>query len=143
MEEGLDYLSAGSGQHFAVPFDELLLFSTNLNPTQIADEAFLRRIGYKIELKACTPEQFRDIWRQVCAERDLYFDPAVLIHTLSRHYGPEGRPLLASHPRDLIGMALDWKVYEGKPADLDEEGIDWAWRNYFVRTGGSEPPARG
>ena len=133
MEERVDYLSAGSGHQFAAPFDQLLLFSTNLDPLQIADEAFLRRIGYKIRLDPCSLEHFRKIWQDVCAEREVFFDPGVLSHLIHQHYGQSKRDMLPCHPRDLIGMALDWKTYEGKPAELDEAAVDWAWDNYFVR----------
>ncbi|MEO6185089.1 MAG: AAA family ATPase [Steroidobacteraceae bacterium] len=143
MEEGRDFLSAGSGQHFAVPFDQMLIFSTNLDPREIADEAFLRRIGYKIEFKPCTTAQFGEIWRGVCKDRNVFYDAGVLMHVLTKHYGQSGEPLLPCHPRDLIAMAINWKVYQGMPNELDETALDWAWRNYFVHpaaTGGSAAP---
>jgi hypothetical protein len=132
MEEHVDYLTAGNGQQFAAPFDQLLLFSTNLEPLEIADEAFLRRIGYKIRFDPCSADHFRKIWHNVCIEREVYFDPGVLSFTMHNLYGNSRREMLPCHPRDLIGMALDWKTYEGKPAELDEESVAWAWNNYFV-----------
>jgi hypothetical protein len=134
MEEGRDYLSTGSGQHFSAPFDQMLLFSTNLAPREIADEAFLRRIGYKIEFKPCTNAEFAQIWKATCKDRKLYFDPGVLMYAMTELYGTSGEPLLPCHPRDLIGMALNWKVYQGLPSELDEKALDWAWRNYFVKS---------
>lgn len=132
MEEARDFLSAGSGQHFAVPFDEILIFSTNLNPAELADAAFLRRVGYKIRFRPCSATAYRDIWQRVCRERNVYCDPAVLLHVIKDLHGSTGTPMLPCHPRDLIGMALDWKVYRGEPLELDEEAIDWAWNNYFL-----------
>ncbi|MEO7773843.1 MAG: AAA family ATPase [Steroidobacteraceae bacterium] len=135
LEEQRDYLSASSGQHFAVPFDQVLVFSTNLDPHQIADQAFLRRIGYKIQLKPCKPEQYAEIWRGVCKERGLHFDPGVLSHAIGNLHARHAVPLLPCHPRDLIGMASDYRIYRGDPAGLDEQDIDRAWHNYFLGSG--------
>jgi hypothetical protein len=132
MEEARDYLTAGNGQHFAVPFDAQLVFSTNLDPRDLADDAFLRRIGYKIELKPCTTDQFATIWRSVCEARDVDFDPQLLGFVLGQLYPRQRTALLPCHPRDLIGMALDWKTYRGEPTALDEEALRWAWSNYFL-----------
>jgi hypothetical protein len=135
MEERRDYLSAGNGQHFAVPFDEVLIFSTNIEPRELADDAFLRRIGYKIDFHPVTRDQFKHIWRKVCEERGIYYDPGVLSYLLAEFYDKRREPLLPCHPRDLIGMALDLKSYWGQPEDLDEESIAWAWNNYFLADG--------
>ena len=78
LEEKRDYLSLGAGQHFSVPFDVVLVFSTNLHPTDLADEAFLRRIGYKIEFHHLWAEEYRRIWTQVCAEHGITCDDGVL-----------------------------------------------------------------
>jgi predicted ATPase with chaperone activity len=78
MEEKRDYLSLGAGRHFSVPFDVVLLFSTNLHPLDLADEAFLRRIGYKIEFDYLSKDQYRRIWKDACREYGVVFDPETL-----------------------------------------------------------------
>lgn len=131
MESQHDSLVLGSGQHFDVPFDVVLVFSTNLSPQDIADDAFLRRLGYKIEFKPLAPDQYRQIWYGVCRDRDLYEDPGLVDFAIHDLHGRDDVPLLACHPRDLIGMAHDRIVYLGR-AELDEDAIAWAWSNYFV-----------
>ncbi len=137
MEEKRDFLTAGPGQHFTVPFDLVLVFSTNLDPHELADDAFLRRIGYKISFKPVSIEQYKRIWSDVCAERDLYCDPAVVdyVHELHARHGV---PLLPCHPRDLLGMALDRLTYAGAESVITAESVRWAWNNYFVDPTGEE-----
>lgn len=133
MEEGRDYLSLPTGQHFAALFDLVLVFCTNLKPTDLADEAFLRRIGYKIQFEALTPEQYHEIWRQVCDQHGIAYDPSVCQHVIDRLHTPAKVPLLPCHPRDLIGMALDHVTYVGAGDSLRVDALEWAWRNYFVQ----------
>jgi hypothetical protein len=132
MEEGRDYLSLPGGQHFAIQFDLLLVFSTNLNPAELADDAFLRRIGYKIRFEALTPDEYHEIWKQVCAHRNVGYDPIVCQRTIDRLHQPSRIPLLPCHPRDLIGMALDRAAYLGVGEDLCFESLQWAWNSYFL-----------
>lgn len=140
MEEKKDYLSLGAGRHFTVPFDTVLVFSTNLSPLDLADEAFLRRIGYKIEFKPVTPDQYVQIWRGVCEERRIAFDPDVVDYTIGELHGPERVPLLPCHPRDLLGMAMDRANYHGESATVSTDDVRWAWQNYFVTLPGAETP---
>jgi hypothetical protein len=139
MEEGRDHLTAGPGQHFAVPFDVILVFSTNLDPDDIADPAFLRRVGYKIGFKPASPEQYKTIWKELCRERGVYCDPGVLDFAIHELHGKSGIPLLPCHPRDLLGMALDRIAYAGGAGDIDTDTLSWAWDNYFVGEQGVAP----
>ncbi len=132
MEEGRDYLSLPTGQHFAAQFDLILVFSTNLEPADLADEAFLRRIGYKIQFEALTPQQYHDIWKQVCDQHGVRYDASVCQDVIDRLHRPSRVPLLPCHPRDLIDMALDHAAYFGACDDVKLEAIEWAWKNYFV-----------
>jgi hypothetical protein len=132
MEEGRDYLSLPNGQHFPIQFDLLLVFSTNLNPTELADDAFLRRIGYKIRFEALSPAEYHEIWKQVCAQRDIVYDSTVCQRTIDRLHLPSGTALLPCHPRDLIGMALDHSAYLGAAGELRFESLQWAWNSYFL-----------
>jgi hypothetical protein len=132
MEEGRDYLSLPNGQHFPIQFDLLLVFSTNLNPKELADEAFLRRIGYKIRFGALSTDEYHEIWKQVCAQRNVVYDSSVCQRTIDRLHLPSGTALLPCHPRDLIGMALDHSGYLGNGSELCFESLQWAWNSYFL-----------
>lgn len=132
LEEHHDYLTLRAGQHFSVPFDVVLVLSTNLNPLELADEAFLRRIGYKIRFDAMTRGEYEAVWRQVCTERGLTFDPALLGFAVEGLHAPNGVPLLPCHPRDLLGLALDYLGYLGGGA-VTNQALEWAWENYFIR----------
>jgi hypothetical protein len=132
MEEKRDFLTAGPGQHFTVPFDLVLVFSTNLDPHELADDAFLRRIGYKISFKPVSVEQYKQIWDDVCAERSLRCEAEVLDYVIRELHARRGIPLLPCHPRDLLGMALDRLTYTGAGNTITPEALLWAWDNYFV-----------
>lgn len=136
MEERKDFLSLGAGKHFEVPFDVLLIFSTNIDPLELADEAFLRRMGYKIRFDYVDPAEYVEIWRQVCREKDMPFDPEVLRYVLEELHVKRKVPLLPCHPRDLLGLAEDHCRYQGKPNTPTIELMDWAWDNYFIEWGG-------
>ncbi len=132
MEEGTDYLRLQSGQHFSVLFDLVLVFSTNLDPLELADDAFLRRIGYKIEFTSVTTDQYHEIWKQVCALHAVDYEPAVCQTVIDKLHLPSGTPLMPCHPRDLIDMALDHSAYVGEADELRIDALRWAWQNYFL-----------
>ncbi|NNM21495.1 MAG: AAA family ATPase [Gammaproteobacteria bacterium] len=132
LEEARDYLHIGNGRHFAVPFDVIVVFSTNLNPVELADEAFLRRIGYKIRFDYLSPAAYAQIWRQVCTKRGVHCDPELVRYTIDELHHRNNMPLLPCHPRDLLGMAIDYADYIGTAGELTSAHIDWAWDNYFV-----------
>jgi hypothetical protein len=115
-----------------VPFDVVLVFSTNLEPRDLADDAFLRRIGHKIAFGPLTRAEYSAIWRQVCTERGITFDPEVLRYVLDELHSRSEIPLLACHPRDLLGLALDHIRYFGDGDTVNKNQIDAAWRSYFV-----------
>ena len=132
LEEQIDYLSLGSGRHFSVPFDLVLVFSTNINPTELADEAFLRRIGYKIEFGPLERDQYETIWREVCRAKQVVCDQSVLDFAIEDLHAKTQTPLLPCHPRDLLSIAVDQLTYQGEPRVLSRTHISWAWHNYFV-----------
>jgi hypothetical protein len=134
MEEGIDYLSMNTGQHFRTPFDVILVFSTNLQPNDLVDDAFLRRIGYKIGFEPLTGDHYHLIWRRVCEDNGVHYDPAVCQFMIDALHAPNGTPLLPCHPRDLIGIALDRARYLDDRGGLSTEALQWAWDNYFVTT---------
>ena len=132
MEEHKDYHSLGAGQHFVVPFDEVLIFSTNLRPLDLADEAFLRRIGYKIHFDHISEQQYRQIWMDACAEVSVKYDSVLMDYLINELHGNAGTPLKPCHPRDLLGISLDRIRYKKQPHALTRELLDFAWESYFV-----------
>jgi hypothetical protein len=110
----------------------VLIFSTNLNPVDLADGAFLRRIGHKIHFGPVSPQDYAAIWKQVCRERNIAFDSELLEYALGDLHARYGTPLLPCHPRDLIGMALDQVRYEGGEHRITTDMLATAWKNYFV-----------
>jgi Cdc6-like AAA superfamily ATPase len=132
MNERRDYHALGSGRHFVTPFDVVLMFSSNLHPLDLADEAFLRRIGHKIYCGYATPDTYERIWSAVCEKRGVAFDPETVRYVIDELHARHGVPLLPCHPGDLIGIALDKAAYTGSPNCLTRELLDWAWDTYFV-----------
>jgi predicted ATPase with chaperone activity len=139
MEEKRDYLTLGSGRHFTVPFDEVLVFSTNINPLELADEAFLRRIGYKIEFGPLTAEQYEHIWRATCVQYNVEYESQVLDYVINELHSKRQVSLLPCHPRDLLGMAVDHSVYESSSREVTIDHMRWAWDNYFVSVDENAP----
>ncbi len=133
MEERRDFLNLRAGHHFEVPFDMLLVFSTNLDPLELADEAFLRRIGHKIHFDLLDQEQFLRLWRQVCEAKGIAEQPDVTQLMMTELYPQQGNALLPCHPRDLLGLVSDYCRYHGMRPELSIEAIRWAWKNYFVQ----------
>ncbi len=133
MEEKRDFLNLGGGRHCELPFDLILVFSTNLNPLELADEAFLRRIGYKLQFGYLEPVDYERIWRQETERLGVPYDPLLLNYVLREHYETENMPLVPCHPRDLLSMALDRQRYLGGSGPLSPQELEWAWRNYFVQ----------
>lgn len=133
LEERHDYLTLSSGRHFEVPFDLVMVFSSNINPLDLADEAFLRRIGYKIHFGYISQSEYEEIWKQECLKRDIPFNNKVLSYVFDDLYSDRKTQLLPCHPRDLLGIADDMNRYLGQGKDIDEARISAAWNNYFVK----------
>lgn len=139
LEEKKDFHTLQSGKHFSVPFDVVLIFSTNIHPLELADEAFLRRIGYKIEFKSLSPDDYERIWRDTCVEFEIDFDAELVNYAINELHNENGVDLLPCHPRDLLGMALDNSLYTENGREIGVEQLRWAWRNYFVPLQESSP----
>jgi hypothetical protein len=131
LDRRTDFLTLHTGQKFQVPFDVIVVFSSNMVPSQLTDEAFLRRLGYKIYVGAIGADDYRAIARQVCRELDVPFDEGGLRHLLGR-YEAAARPLLACEPRDLISQVRDYAAFNGVAPRMSGEMLDWAWNNYFA-----------
>ena len=133
MEERRDFLNLGGGRHCELPFDLILVFSTNLNPLELADEAFLRRMGYKLRFGYLKPGEYERIWIQETQRLGIPYDPALLSFVLRELYGAENMPLVPCHPRDLLNMACDRQRYQEGAGPLTTQELEWAWHNYFVQ----------
>ena len=131
LERRIDYLTLHTGERFLAPFDVTVVFCTNLSPTELADEAFLRRLGYKIHLGALDELEYREICAQVCESFGIPYCESAIDYLLAR-FKREARPLLACTPRDLLGQVRDQARYRGVPPELTKPLLDWAWSNYFV-----------
>ena len=132
MDKGADHLTLQTGESIEVPFDVLLVFSTNLPPAQLGDEAFFRRIQHKIEIPNPTREEFLRILERVCQERDITFSEEGASYLMEHHYAETGRPLRGCHPRDLMELVEDIARYRGRVPALDPDLIDLACESYFV-----------
>jgi hypothetical protein len=132
LESKADYLTFPSGQKVEVPFDSLVVFSTNLATKDLADDAFLRRIRYKIAIDWPSPEMYREIFRRQCAEHGITFDEATLEHLLEKHYRSVDRPLRACEPRDLLEQMADIQAFSSDMPELDTAAIDRLAELYFV-----------
>jgi hypothetical protein len=132
LESRVDYLTLQSGKKFQVPFDVLSVFATNLDPASLADEAFLRRIPYKIAVTDPTLEQFTQIFQAVCERRQLRYHPVMVAYLHRRHYRPTGRAMRACQPRDLIDQMTALCRYRGIEPVITRELIDAACRAYFL-----------
>lgn len=139
LEDRVDHLTLKGGQHFVVPFDLVLVFSTNLDPHNLADGAFLRRIGYKVAFEPSMREEYTAIFKQECARNSLDFDVHLADFLIDELHARNGVPLLPCHPRDLLGLALDYARYTSADK-IDERVLRWAWANYFVMSDHDEPP---
>ncbi len=131
LEEKHDYLSLETGKRIQIPFDVILIFSANINPVELADEAFLRRLGYKIKFMPVNKSQYVEIWRLYARELQLNC-PDSLLDEIFERYQKENRPLLPCHPRDLLGIVRDQCEYEGDTGRATPERLQIAWDTYFI-----------
>ena len=131
MDRNVDYLTLHTGHTFQVPFDVIIVFSSNFVPQRLSDGAFLRRLGYKIEVPAASESEYATLFRQACIEAGVAMDDAMFDYLLECHAG-RGVPLLACYPRDLVRQLRDLARYEDRAPELTRRTLDWAWENYFT-----------
>jgi hypothetical protein len=139
LESRVDYLTLHTGKKFQVPFDVLIVFATNLEPASLADEAFMRRIPYKIAVDDPTIEQFSRIFEMNCRQRKLQFHQVVVAYLQRRHYQPNARPFRACHPRDLLDQVMALCRYRGIEPTINRELLDAACASYFVGSESASP----
>lgn len=130
LESRIDYLTLHTGKKIQVPFEQLLIFATNLDPTNVVDDAFLRRMGYRLRVDSPSPETYGLIFQRYVESRGLKYDRKLLDVVLTR-YKREQRPMACCEPRDLIERCVDICRYERRPPTLTPELLELAWSNYF------------
>jgi hypothetical protein len=132
LESRVDYLSLHTGRKFQVPFDVMVVFATNLEPRSLADEAFLRRIPYKIFAKNPTLPQFSKIFEMNCRRHGLNFDPAIVQYLHKQYYTARQIQMRACHPRDLTDQIVSLCRYQQRKAELTPELLDAVCQSYFL-----------
>jgi hypothetical protein len=132
LENRLDYLTLHTGKKFVIPFDVLVVFATNLDPSSLADEAFLRRIPYKIPIEDPDMEQFTRIFEMNCRKRGLKFHQVMVAYLHRRHYRPCDRPMRSCHPRDLLDQITALCRFRGLEPVITRELLDDACQAYFL-----------
>lgn len=132
LEKRIDFMTLHTGRKFEVPFEVLIVFSTNLEPQELVDEAFLRRIRHKIEVKDPNWEEYAEIFKRVASSKDVSVSDAALAYLIREHYIKANRPPRACHARDLLDQIIDIANYLSVPPSLSKELIDRAALSYFV-----------
>jgi|694.fasta_scaffold05459_16 hypothetical protein len=131
LEKRFDYLNMSSGKKTQVPFDQLVIFSTNLQPKDLVDDAFLRRIPYKIEVENPSEEAFRKLFEIMSSRLGVPYNAQAIDYLIENHYRPKQRPFRNCHPRDLILQVKNLCLYHDQQAELKPEYLDFACDNYF------------
>jgi hypothetical protein len=132
LERRIDFLNLPNGKKINVPFDQLIVFSTNLEPKQLVDEAFLRRIPYKIEVIDPTEDEFRELFRILAPQMGFARAEGPVNHLIQTHYKKAGRPLRYCQPRDLLLQVRNYCLYQNLPLELTDDYFDRACQNYFA-----------
>ena len=138
LESKVDFLALHTGRKFQVPFDVLVIFATNIEPRSLADEAFLRRIPYKVHATNPSLEQFSAIFYMECKKHDITFDQDVVDHLCQEYYEARGMEMRGCHPRDLIEHMVSLCRYRKQPLAISRKLLDEACRTYFL-----DEPLRG
>lgn len=132
LEKRYDFLNLSSGKKIQVPFDQLIVFSTNLEPRDLVDDAFLRRIPYKIEVIDPTEEAFRKLIVIMANIFKMEVDQDAVDYLIETHYKAVDRPYRACQPRDLLLQIINFCHYKKRPAVMSRENFDFAAENYFA-----------
>ena len=135
LENRHDFLTLSTGKKFQVPFEQLIIFSTNLEPSSLADEAFLRRIPYKIEIADPDEAEFHRLFQSYGESHGFEYDKAAIDYLLARHYRPRNRPLRRCHPRDLLEQIQNFCRYNDLPVEMRPEYFDRVVNSYFTVVG--------
>ena len=132
LEKRYDFLNLGSGKKIQVPFDQLIIFSTNLEPKDLVDDAFLRRIPYKIEVHDPDEASFRELIKIMAPIIGVEYDQPSIDYLIETHYLSTGRPFRCCQPRDLLLQIRNFTNYIGGDPRMTRENFDFACENYFA-----------
>jgi predicted ATPase with chaperone activity len=132
LEKRYDFLNLANGKKVQVPFDQLIIFSTNLEPRDLVDDAFLRRIPYKIEVTDPSESEFRELFRMMCDSMEIEFNNDAVSYLIDTHYRDNERPFRCCQPRDLLLQVRNRCRYKRVDPVLTEEALDFAVDNYFA-----------
>ena len=131
LESGQDYINLPTGRQIQVPFEQLLAFSTNLDPNELCDEAFMRRIKYKVHVSDPTEEQFRELWNQEIEKQGFSNSDNAFEHLMKTHFRSSQRQMRFCHVCDLLDHIRDFCEFHELPLTVKPETIDVAAMNYF------------
>jgi predicted ATPase with chaperone activity len=132
LESRVDFLTLATGRKIEIPFNVLIVFSTNMPPADLVDEAFLRRIPHKIEVGDPSFEEFREIFKRMCEAKRVHYDEKGLAYLLQKWYVDSSRNMRSVHPRDILEQIIDISKYENRPPALAKDLLDRAAKAYFV-----------
>lgn len=132
LENRVDYLTLSNGKKIQVPFEQLIIFSTNLEPHDLADDAFLRRIPFKIEIGAPSIEEFHLLFRIFAEKRSIDCPPEMVDYLIDEHYHTANRPLRRCHARDLLDQVIHYCDYNELPMEVNQHHLDHAVGVYFT-----------
>jgi hypothetical protein len=135
LDRGYDILNLTNGKAIQVPFDQLLIFSTNMQPHDLVDEAFLRRIPYKIHIVDPKRAAFKTLFRREAEQQGVTYDELAIDELIEMHYIQAGRPLRCCHARDLLRQIKHYCEFKGYPVEMTTDHIAIAVRNYFGAIG--------
>jgi hypothetical protein len=138
MERSIDFLSFRTGGKMLIPFEAFLVFSTNLKPEQLGDEAFLRRIQYKMLVRSPDVVEFKEIFTRFCEGKQLPADVSLVDYLVEQHYRPSGRPFRRCQPRDILTHAIDLINFEHRDWELTEEVLEHSFTSCFTSEVGFE-----
>jgi hypothetical protein len=142
LEKRYDFLTLHSGKKFLVPFDVLIVFSTNMAPEDLMDEAFLRRIPYKIHIGKPSVDDFADIFRAVCEHNRIPVPAGLIDQLVKDYYRVQNADVASYHPKFLIDRIIDRGRYIGDKPTLGKLELDAAWRNLFVEKDQYKPQTK-
>ena len=140
LESRIDFLALPSGKKIQVPFEQLIIFSTNLEPSQLVDEAFMRRIPYKIEIADPSPQEFHHLFELYCSKFECDYVPETVNYLLENHYLKARRRLRRCHPRDLLSQIRNFCTYNDLPMEIRPEYFDRVVKSYFTTVLDDEAP---
>ena len=133
LESEVDFLGMHTGKKLQIPFDVFVVFSTNLDPADLVDAAFLRRVRYKLEVGRPDAVLYREIFEAECRKQGVPWDPAMVDYLIREHYQKHARPFNCCEPRDLLAQVNDLSAYRGIQPVMTEEILDRVAANYFVK----------